>query len=121
MDSRRPAKPNSAHSLGAPARRAAIEGAAGTSVPTLSKHSVAYIADNVAAALPTSRNSPQTARTLGLRGVPAAGAPVAPVLRTAASGVVCANCGTDHTPLWRRNNGGEPVCNACGQYYKYKG
>ncbi|GLV41399.1 pannier [Carabus blaptoides fortunei] len=34
------------------------------------------------------------------------------------SGVVCANCNTSKTTLWRRNNHGEPVCNACGLYYK---
>lgn len=34
------------------------------------------------------------------------------------SGVVCANCKTSTTTLWRRNNQGEPVCNACGLYYK---
>ncbi|XP_011864789.1 PREDICTED: uncharacterized protein LOC105560351 isoform X2 [Vollenhovia emeryi] len=34
------------------------------------------------------------------------------------SGVQCANCRTTNTTLWRRNNGGEPVCNACGLYFK---
>ncbi|XP_040568143.1 uncharacterized protein [Lepeophtheirus salmonis] len=33
-------------------------------------------------------------------------------------GLVCANCATTKTTLWRRNNNGEPVCNACGLYYK---
>ncbi|XP_077294285.1 uncharacterized protein LOC143916894 isoform X2 [Arctopsyche grandis] len=34
------------------------------------------------------------------------------------SGVCCANCRTTNTTLWRRNNHGDPVCNACGLYYK---
>nr|AEH57087.1 GATA456 [Bugula neritina] len=34
------------------------------------------------------------------------------------TGLVCANCNTGTTTLWRRNNDGEPVCNACGLYYK---
>lgn len=34
------------------------------------------------------------------------------------NGVTCANCTTNHTTLWRRNHQGEPVCNACGLYYK---
>ncbi|GAB6031356.1 Transcription factor GATA-4 [Chamberlinius hualienensis] len=34
------------------------------------------------------------------------------------TGLTCANCQTTTTTLWRRNNHGEPVCNACGLYYK---
>lgn len=37
---------------------------------------------------------------------------------TRRSGLVCANCQTTNTTLWRRNNQGEPVCNACGLYFK---
>ncbi|KAL2103458.1 hypothetical protein ACEWY4_000326 [Coilia grayii] len=33
-------------------------------------------------------------------------------------GTQCANCHTSTTTLWRRNTNGEPVCNACGLYYK---
>ncbi|CAG5127070.1 unnamed protein product, partial [Candidula unifasciata] len=33
-------------------------------------------------------------------------------------GLCCANCNTTTTTLWRRNGEGEPVCNACGLYYK---
>nr|QPD01777.1 GATA4/5/6 [Urechis unicinctus] len=36
-------------------------------------------------------------------------------------GLSCANCHTSTTTLWRRNNEGEPVCNACGLYYKLHG
>lgn len=37
---------------------------------------------------------------------------------TRRSGLTCANCQTTNTTLWRRNNQGEPVCNACGLYFK---
>lgn len=33
-------------------------------------------------------------------------------------GLICSNCKTTTTTLWRRNNSGEPVCNACGLYFK---
>ncbi|XP_055924322.1 GATA zinc finger domain-containing protein 7-like [Argiope bruennichi] len=33
-------------------------------------------------------------------------------------GLYCSNCQTTNTSLWRRNNQGEPVCNACGLYFK---
>ena len=34
------------------------------------------------------------------------------------AGTSCANCNTNTTTLWRRNPNGDPVCNACGLYYK---
>ncbi|XP_076254856.1 uncharacterized protein LOC143192916 isoform X1 [Rhynchophorus ferrugineus] len=52
--------------------------------------------------------------------------PVRPTKKPQASGVrrtgvSCANCKTVNTTLWRRNNQGEPVCNACGLYFKLHG
>ncbi|XP_075236591.1 uncharacterized protein LOC142333416 isoform X2 [Lycorma delicatula] len=36
-------------------------------------------------------------------------------------GLSCSNCRTSTTSLWRRNPVGEPVCNACGLYFKLHG
>ncbi|KAG0166662.1 hypothetical protein DFQ28_000852 [Apophysomyces sp. BC1034] len=33
----------------------------------------------------------------------------------------CHNCATTTTPLWRRSPQGEPLCNACGLFYKLHG
>jgi ribosomal protein L37AE/L43A len=33
----------------------------------------------------------------------------------------CANCQTTTTTLWRRSADGEPICNACGLYFKLHG
>ncbi|XP_071960680.1 GATA-binding factor 2-like isoform X2 [Antedon mediterranea] len=37
------------------------------------------------------------------------------------AGTSCANCQATTTTLWRRNPSGDPVCNACGLYYKLHG
>ena len=46
--------------------------------------------------------------------------PLLVVVQSAArrAGTSCANCQTTTTTLWRRNANGDPVCNACGLYFK---
>ncbi|KAK8402274.1 hypothetical protein O3P69_000585 [Scylla paramamosain] len=76
---------------------------------------------------PLARRPPSTASlksccrvTLPLRGSGAGGVKCQVFCSSAQrrAGTSCANCKTTTTTLWRRNQNGEPVCNACGLYYK---
>lgn len=74
---------------------------------------------HVRSTLSSSNQKKNTKRTsTGSRKV----TPAPPLLPNHPDGIICCtNCETTNTPLWRRNPKGEPLCNACGLFFKLHG
>lgn len=68
-----------------------------------------------------SHTSPNTPPESGLNSA-APSRPASPKNGESSAGpIICTNCLTQTTPLWRRNPEGQPLCNACGLFLKLHG
>jgi hypothetical protein len=88
--------------------------------PTQGSHNVPDV--NTVYGSPSSiTRPPSSSGSRGKRPVRKQSQPAPDPSQADATPMECSNCHTNRTPLWRRNDKGAPLCNACGLFYKLHG